>query len=98
MPESRRKSKWLLLILGIISVCSIVGISALLLRAKRTSVNSVLIACAQLKSIQYALEMYYNDYASFPSQTVGLAALRDHIGRGPYITDDANSDPWNRPF
>src|SRR6185295_18724756 len=76
MPKPRIKTRSLLLIMGMISVCFVVGIGALIMRANRSSARSVLIAVSQLKSLQYALEMYHNDYASFPSESAGLSALR----------------------
>lgn len=63
-----------------------------------TPVNQVFIAMAQLKGLQLALEMYHDDFSSYPDQRAGLAILRQPIGRGPYITSDLEQDPWGRPF
>jgi general secretion pathway protein G len=58
----------------------------------------------QIQSIGTALELYYMENGSYPSQSVGLKALVDPPPEathwnGPYLKKAQNLlDPWGRPY
>lgn len=61
-------------------------------------------ARAQMKNIESALELYYLDTGTYPTQQDGLAALvRQPPGlqswKGPYLKQESGLvDPWGKPY
>ena len=60
-------------------------------------------AGVQLAAFAKALRKYYEDTGSFPSSSVGFAALRvnrmaNPNWHGPYLRKDPPSDPWGAPY
>lgn len=61
-------------------------------------------AATQIKSIKNALELYYLDNRSYPSDAEGLQALAARPAgatrwNGPYLKNaDGLDDPWGRPY
>lgn len=61
-------------------------------------------AATQIKSIKNALELYFLDNKSYPSDVDGLQALAARPAganrwNGPYLKNaDGLNDPWGRPY
>lgn len=61
-------------------------------------------ARTQIQSLVTAVELYYLDVGSYPSQEAGLIALFERpqqsaSWRGPYLKkESALRDPWGRPY
>jgi type II secretion system protein G len=63
-------------------------------------------AKVQVELLDKALQTYYLDMGSFPSQSVGLQALRveprdlrgSNKWAGPYLDREIPADPWGKPY
>lgn len=59
-------------------------------------------AKSQIDTLSQALNAYYLDIRSFPSQDQGLEVLWENPGvdgwNGPYISKALPLDPWNRDY
>ena len=63
----------------------------------------VVAAKQQISDLQLALGQYKLDTGMFPTQELGLGALRIKPGgvdqwHGPYLVKDLGSDPWGHPY
>jgi len=63
----------------------------------------VVAAKQEISNVQLALGQYKLDTGVFPTQELGLAALRQQPAgmeqwHGPYLVKDLGSDPWGHPY
>jgi general secretion pathway protein G len=91
----------LLVVLGILAVLTAIATPQLMgyfVKAKTQS------AQVQIQHIGTALELYYMENGSYPSESVGLKALVSAPSdatrwNGPYLKKAENLlDPWGRPY
>jgi general secretion pathway protein G len=108
-PRSRRQQRAnagytlleLLVVLGILAVLSAMATPQLMGYFGKAKTQSAQI---QIQNIGTALEMYYLENGSYPSENVGLKALVEPTPEapnwnGPYLKKTQNLfDPWGRPF
>ena len=91
----------LLVVLGILAVLSAMATPQLMGYFGKAKTQS---AKMQIENIGTALEMYYLENGTYPSETVGLKALVEATPEapnwnGPYLKKTQNLlDPWGRPF
>jgi general secretion pathway protein G len=56
----------------------------------------------QIQSFHQALEAFKTDTGSYPTEAEGVPALRHPMTRinwrGPYLSTDIPTDPWNTPY
>jgi general secretion pathway protein G len=91
----------LLVVMGILAVLTAIATPQLMGYFGKAKTQSAQI---QIQSIGTALELYYMENGSYPSQSVGLKALVDAPPEathwnGPYLKKAQNLlDPWGRPY
>lgn len=91
----------LLVVLGILAVLSAMATPQLMGYFGKAKTQSAQI---QIQNIGTALEMYYLENGSYPSESAGLKALVEPTPEapnwnGPYLKKTQNLlDPWGRPF
>lgn len=91
----------LLVVLGILAVLSAMATPQLMGYFGKAKAQSAQI---QIQNIGTALEMYYLENGSYPSESAGLRALVEPTPEapnwnGPYLKKTRNLlDPWGRPF
>ncbi|WP_426413276.1 type II secretion system major pseudopilin GspG [Bradyrhizobium ganzhouense] len=91
----------LLVVLGILAVLSAMATPQLMGYFGKAKAQSAQI---QIQNIGTALEMYYLENGSYPSESAGLKALVEPTPEaptwnGPYLKKVKNLfDPWGRPF
>jgi general secretion pathway protein G len=91
----------LLVVLGILAVLSAMATPQLMGYFGKAKTQS---AQMQIQNIGTALEMYYLENGTYPSETAGLKALVEATPEapnwnGPYLKKTQNLlDPWGRPF
>ena len=91
----------LLVVMGILAVLSAVATPQLMGYFGKAKAQSAQI---QIQNIGTALEMYYLENGTYPSESVGLKALVEPASEapswnGPYLKKAKNLlDPWGRPF
>ena len=91
----------LLVVLGILAVLSGMATPQLMGYFGKAKTQS---AKMQIENIGTALEMYYLENGTYPSETAGLKALVEATPEapnwnGPYLRKTQNLlDPWGRPF
>jgi general secretion pathway protein G len=91
----------LLVVLGILAVLSAMATPQLMGYFGKAKAQSAQI---QIQNISTALEMYYLENGTYPSETVGLKALMEPTPEapnwnGPYLKKSQNLlDPWGRSF
>src|ERR1700741_4483006 len=91
----------LLVVLGILAVLSAMATPQLMGYFGKAKTQSAQI---QIQNIGTALEMYFLENGSYPSESAGLRALVEPVPEapnwnGPYLKKVQNLlDPWGRPF
>ena len=91
----------LLVVMGIIGILTAMSVPQVMGYFGKAKVQSVQM---QIENINTALEMYYVENGSYPSESAGLKALVEAPSEaprwnGPYLKKAKNLlDPWGRPF
>jgi general secretion pathway protein G len=91
----------LLVVMGILAILTAIATPQLMGYFGKAKTQSAQI---QIQSIGTALELYYMENGSYPSQSVGLKALVEPPPEathwnGPYLKKAQNLlDPWGRPY
>jgi general secretion pathway protein G len=91
----------LLVVMGILAILTAIATPQLMGYVGKAKTQSAQI---QIQSIGTALELYYMENGSYPSQSVGLKALVEPPPEathwnGPYLKKAQNLlDPWGRPY
>jgi general secretion pathway protein G len=91
----------LLVVMGILAVLTAIATPQLMGYFGKAKMQS---AEMQIQNIGTALELYYMENGSYPSEAVGLKALVDAPPdaphwNGPYLKKAQNLlDPWGRPY
>jgi general secretion pathway protein G len=91
----------LLVVMGILAILTALATPQLMGYFGKAKTQS---AQVQIQSIGTALELYYMENGSYPSQSVGLKALVEQPREathwnGPYLKKAQNLlDPWGRPY
>jgi general secretion pathway protein G len=93
-------------LLEILVVLVIIGLLAGVVAPKffnQVGKSEVRVAKTQLDSLGKALDQYRLDIGRYPSTTQGLVALTQKPDdepkwAGPYLTKEAPTDPWGRPY
>jgi general secretion pathway protein G len=91
----------LLVVMGILAVLTAIATPQLMGYFGKAKMQS---AEVQIQNIGTALELYYMENGSYPTETVGLKALVEPPAdaphwNGPYLKKAQNLlDPWGRPY
>lgn len=91
----------LLVVMGIIGILTAMSVPQVMGYFGKAKVQSVQM---QIENINTALEMYYVENGSYPSESAGLKALVEAPSEaprwnGPYLKKAKNLlDPWGRPY
>ena len=106
ISQRRRRSQAGLTLIEMLVVVTIIAVFAAVVGprvlqradvAKKTAVRQ------QINSFNTALGAYKLDTSLFPTNEMGLKALRDkpegvNGWQGPYLPQEVPTDPWNRPY
>lgn len=70
---------------------------------KQISPAKASVASAQIENFMSALDAYFIDTGTFPSNQQGLSALREKPSsvsswNGPYLKKELPKDPWGNPY
>jgi general secretion pathway protein G len=93
-------------LMELLIVLVIVGLLAALVGPtlyQRISPAKATTAKTQIENFTKALDSYFVDTGEFPSEQVGLSALRTQpsgvdIWNGPYLKKEIPTDPWGNPY
>ena len=106
ISQRRRRSQAGLTLIEMLVVVTIIAVFAAVVGPKvlqRADVAKKTAVRQQINSFNTALGAYKLDTSLFPTNEMGLKALRDkpegvNGWQGPYLPQEVPTDPWNRPY
>jgi general secretion pathway protein G len=104
--EQRRRSQrgvTLIEMLVVVTIIALFGALVIPRLMNKADTAKVTAARSQIEGFMTALGAYRLDTSTYPSNEMGLAALRVKpenlpLWQGPYLPKDVPVDPWGRPY